>query len=176
VGNPTELGLRLLWRGRNVGESVNVYPPGPMNTKRRKSLSNRLFTSAQKPPPAQHLPFFFLAFLTEIHSGLNVPSHNSVHHEIWGGSKGKTNFKHTWHSWSPPLCSEWPPANWLPCLHSCTLQKNSNRLTFSLWQHNFLKIGPLGCPGRVQDTCLISSPTRPKGLTRAPWCSAGARE
>lgn len=93
-----------------------------------------------------------------------------------GVGKGKTNFKHTWHSWPPPLCLEWPPANWPTGLHSWVLQKNSHRLTFSLWQHITLKIKPLSCLGSVRDTCLISNPTGPVVLTRAQCCSTGPRE
>lgn len=53
----TEPGLTFLWRRKNVGKSVNVYPPGPTHMNRKtEQLAIYLSTKgASHPAP----PFYF---------------------------------------------------------------------------------------------------------------------
>lgn len=66
-GETIEPGLTFLWRRKNVGKSVNVYPPGPTHMNRKtEQLTGYLPQHKRRLPPSTS--FLFLAFLTEIHS------------------------------------------------------------------------------------------------------------
>lgn len=95
---------------------INLTAPGPVNMKKRRKNPSQLviYPKHKSSLPPIHLPF--------------IPSHSDRNtrraeytfpqycpsHRYWG-TKGKTNFKHTWHPWLLSLCLEWPPASWLPC-------------------------------------------------------------